>query len=171
MLKASVAFGTSRARRFRECMTDSQSLLYSATLCSTLMELGIRHVWCGRVGGRGTLCLSLLISASVAPDACWSRSWGFVFAPTTYDMAGGWKRGCNVFAAHGRWIRLFIITEGNKWQSGREETLICSQPSVCLTPPKSNMIIASSFSLLSVSLKTILHLEHQVVFTNPVKSE
>lgn len=153
MLKASVAFATTCARRFHECMTDSQSLLYSGALCSTLMELGIRRVWWGHIGGRGTLCLSLLISARVAPDACWSRSWGFVFAPTTCDMAGGWKRGCNVvFQAHGRWIWLFIITEGHKWQSGREGTLICSQPSACLTPPTSNKITASSFSLLSVSL-------------------
>lgn len=45
MLKASVAFGKSGAHRFRECMTDSQSLLYSDALYSSLMELEIRHVW------------------------------------------------------------------------------------------------------------------------------
>lgn len=152
MLKESVAFGTSCACRFCECMTDSQSLLYSGALGSTLMELGIRRVWWGHIGGWGTLCLSLLISASVAPDVRWSRSWGFVFVPTTCDMAVGWKRGCNVvFQTHGRWISLFIITEGHKWQSGREGTLICSQHSACLTRPMSNMI-TSSFSLLSVSL-------------------
>lgn len=132
-----------------EGMADRQSLLRHGTLCSTLMELGMWRVRRRHVRRWDGLCVSHFIKASDAlRSSRWSRSWLFVFVAATREMAAGGV--CCVYSSLAT-----IMNVHHHWKPKMAEIhdrkLICRHPWACLTPPPEfKLIIASSFSLLSV---------------------